>query len=827
MRARTCAHARVAPDWLARFRGATQVPNLQIGPSDCNGQEPGLLHTLIVSEKDIAAKRIAQILSDGKSKRVVVNHTATYEWTKEGKKFTVIGLSGHIVELDFPKKFKRWFSIAPIKLIDIEPEKRPEPKGKALAIVGALKKMAPNYERALIATDYDREGELIGVEALDILKGENKKLTFKRAQFSSLTPKEVKTAFESPTAIDYQLAKSGQSRQVVDLVWGVVLTRFLSMTSGQVGMDFLSVGRVQSPTLAIIVDREKQIDAFKPKAYWVVSAEVEGDGRFEAEHGHGRFFNEREAKSALAKAQTANHALVTSVSAKTRTDKPVPPFNTTSFLQAAGRIGVLANAAMNIAESLYMRGFISYPRTDNTVYPPSLGIGEILDNLKKSEFAPLIDEILEQETIVPVKGPKTATDHPPVHPVEAAQRAALKPDEWKIYELVVRRFLATLAPEAKTETLTVKLDIGGEVFQAKGTRIVEAGWRHYYPYLEIKETILPKVKEGDKLKVIRVWDERKETLPPPRWSQGALITEMERLGLGTKATRHTIIQKLYDREYIIANPAVPTEVGKIVIEALERHAELITQSEMTAKLEADMELVATGERTFEEVTSESKEMLRKVMEQLEEKKKEIGDEIKVAIRRHNTIGKCPRDGGDIIIKTSRARKRFAGCLNYPNCEQSYPLPQYGRIEAMGEVCQRCASPMVRVFSKGRRPWEVCVNLQCPARLERLAAQEKEKAEAAERGKALAAIAVERGDLPADVLKQQKAREKAAEAEEEEVPAAGAVRTTAPARKARAATKAAAKPAPKPKKIQAVAETMANPPRKRTPAKAKAEGANEK
>jgi len=134
----------------------------------------------------------------------------------------VIGLSGHIVELDFPKKFKRWFSIAPSKLVDIEPEKRPESRGKATAIIGALKKVAKEAERVVIATDYDREGELIGVEALDILKAANKRLTFKRAQFSSLTPKEVQTAFEAPTAIDFKLAKSGESRQMVDLAWGVV-----------------------------------------------------------------------------------------------------------------------------------------------------------------------------------------------------------------------------------------------------------------------------------------------------------------------------------------------------------------------------------------------------------------------------------------------------------------------------------------------------------------------------------------------------------------------------------------------------------------------------
>jgi DNA topoisomerase-1 len=190
---------------------------------------------------------------------------------------------------------------------------------------------------------------------------------------------------------------------------------------------------------------------------------------------------------------------------------------------------------------------------------------------------------------------------------------------------------------------------------------------------------------------------------------------MDRLGLGTKSTRHEIIQKLYDRGYITGSPPEPTLMGFAVADALENFAEPITQSEMTAQLESDMDEIASGKKQQGEVVSESQEMLENVFESLESNKSDIGDSIKKALREQNTIGKCPWCGNDMIVSQSRWGKRFASCTFFPQCRNSYPLPQKGRIEATGKTCPHCRSPVIIVRSRGKRAWETCVNMNCPGR----------------------------------------------------------------------------------------------------------------
>jgi DNA topoisomerase-1 len=219
-----------------------------------------------------------------------------------------------------------------------------------------------------------------------------------------------------------------------------------------------------------------------------------------------------------------------------------------------------------------------------------------------------------------------------------------------------------------------------------------------------------------------------ETKPPSRFSQGKLIQEMDRLGLGTKSTRHSIIQKLYARKYIQGSPIQPTATGRAVISALEHHARTITEPDMTCTLEADMTKIAEGESNLDEIVAESREMLTDIMETLEAERTDIGNEIKLALREQNTIGSCPScDDGMIVAMRSRRNKRFGGCVNYPDCKQSYPLPQRGRIEGTGEQCPDCGAPRIALYSRGRGKSEFCVNLDCPSNAERLKAM-RENAE---------------------------------------------------------------------------------------------------
>ena len=664
---------------------------------------------LIICEKQNAAQRIAFILSKGKAKRTILNRVPLYDFTDENRNVVnVIGLKGHVVNLDFPNEYNRWNNVEPKALIQTSPIK----KVQDWNIVNLLKKLSSDVTNVVIATDYDREGELIGVEGLELIKKNNQKIKIKRARFSALTATEVKTAFKNLTEVDYNLSHAAYSRQIIDLKWGAVLTRFISLASKQTGKDFLSVGRVQSPTLALIVDREKEITDFKPKPYWEIIAQLKKEIQFTAQHQEGRFWEEASAKSAFQNARQASKGIVIEVEVKDEIDHPPSPFNTTSFLRAVTTLKLTPAKAMTIAEDLYTSGLISYPRTDNTVYPKSINLRKILEMLKKSEFSTEATEILQQPRLIPTRGKVTATDHPPIHPVAVAKQRDLKPAYWKVYELIVRRFFATLAPKATAKVTKAVIDINNELFIGKGYKFIEKGWHKYYPYFEPKEKDIPTLTKGDEVKIMDISMESKETKPPKRYSQGALIQLMDKLGLGTKSTRHEIIQKLYYRGYINNTMPEPTLMGKAVILALEKYATTITKPNMTSVLEKDMDEIAKGNKQMSEVVEESEQMLNQIYSVLEENKSLIGNSIQEALYAQNTIGKCIDCGNDLIIITSHRGKRFIGCSQYPKCKRSYPLPQYGKIVPKGTSCELCGAPEVKVINSKKKPWHICVNMSC-------------------------------------------------------------------------------------------------------------------
>ena len=670
------------------------------------------MSTLIICEKQNAASRIADVLSGGSARRNFIHGAPVYIFEKDGKKYSVIGLRGHILELDYPEEFRGWHRIKPQELIRVPPRKVMS-KG-VQNIVAAIKELALDHEDVIVATDYDREGELIGVEGLGLVKDVNPKIKVHRAHFSALTTSEVKSAFNNLVDIDYNLSASAESRQIVDLTWGASLTRFISIASNQGGKDFLSVGRVQSPTLALIVDREKEIKKFKPEPFWEIDAKLEKGMEFSAKHSKGRFTASTKAKDAFTKAKEARVGVVSSVKQREKKDRPPAPYSTTAFLRDATRQGFSAARAMSVAEELYTNGYISYPRTDNTVYPKSLDLKGVLEALTKSEFEKEAKELLEKSRLTPSRGKIQTTDHPPIYPTSPAKKKDLNRYQWRVYELVVRRFFATLASAAVSEITDLKLDLNGEPFESKGLRFKELGWRKYFSYYNPKEVLLPEVTEGDEVKVLSVDLKEDLTKPPNRYGEGGLIAEMERLGLGTKSTRHEIIQKLYHRGYVSGSPPKPTPSGIAVIEALEENARSITRARMTSTLEKDMTQVAKGEKDLKDVVKESQEMLEKVFILLEENKYRIGNSIKEALKEQRVVGKCKNCGGELLTMRSRRGKRFVGCSNFPKCRNSYPLPQRGKLDFLGTTCDLCGSPKIK-FGAGRgKKKEVCINMKCEA-----------------------------------------------------------------------------------------------------------------
>jgi DNA topoisomerase-1 len=669
---------------------------------------------LIIAEKAIAGRRIAAFLAGKQVPGTKDGNAVRFDFEKGGKKYTVVPLSGHIVDVDFPDSYKQWLGTDLKKLVDAEIKYQKTERN----ISGLLKKVAPDVDEVIIATDADREGEAIGLEALNILKEANQGVEVKRANFSAITKKDIEDAFSGLGKLDFDLAESANSRREIDLVWGAVLTRFLSLISGRLGKEFLSTGRVQGPTLALIVDREKERMAFEAKKYWVITALFEKDSKkFEAEHKKGKFWDKGEAEKAF-KCGSPPLGKVSSVKKSKKTLSKPLPFNTTSFLRAATSLGLSAGRAMQIAESLYQAGYISYPRTDNSVYPKTLDLRETLKELEKvSEFKGLSSKLLEKEKLEPSAG-KEAKDHPPIHPVSAVPKAKLEQQSWRVYELVCRRFMATLADDAVTENLSVEIDLNSQPFVAKGQRYLEKGWKLFYPYSKATETILPALKKGDSAKLEKLDLIGKETQPPARYSQGALIKAMSDLNLGTKSTRAETIQKLYSRRYVEGQKAlIPTKIAFAVVDSLEKHESAIVKPEMTANLEKEMDLVANGKKEKDSVVSESRAFLSKALDPLLKNRNEIGSRIRNAARADSIIGPCPGKNceGELIIRRGRSGKRFLGCTAYPKCTVTYPLPQKGSVAQIeGERCPECGNLMIKVNARRYR-YKMCIDPNCKSK----------------------------------------------------------------------------------------------------------------
>lgn len=662
---------------------------------------------LIVAEKAIAGENIAKYLADGSVKTKSVAGAKVFEFNWKGNEVLLVPLRGHISDVEFEKKYANWRGVDVRELINPKIILYAETE---FAIINALREVAHSADSIIVATDADREGESIGLEAITYAQSSNKNIKIKRAYFSAITKEDIDKSFGALEKFDYNFAYSANARREIDLIWGAVLTRFLSIISGQIGKEFLSVGRVQTPTLALIVDKEKERNAFVKKKYWEVLAHCEKSGKeFEAMHSEEKFWEKDKAQAVFNK--NPSSGTVKKIDKKVRVIKKPVPFNTTEYLRAATAIGFSAGKAMDVAETLYQKGFTSYPRTDNCTYPKTIDLKQILNRLASvAALRDAVSKVLAQKIIEPSAGKETK-DHPPIHPVTAVQKDALSPDEWKAYELICRRFLATLSEDAKTENTSVLLDISKEPFVAKGQVVLHPGWKDVYPYSELNESILPKLEVGDSVKVLKLDLSEKETQPPGRYSQGSLIKLMEDNNLGTKSTRPSIIQKLYARRYISGNKSLePSKVAFAIIDSLHKHCEIVTKPQMTAELEKEMDEVAAGNKQQLAVVERSCSDLRKIMDLLFKNKDSVGLELRMALRFSEIFGKCTC-GANLVLRRSKAGKRFVGCSSYPDCTVTFPLPQNGFITPTNDYCPECRAPIISVKAK-RFSYKMCLTMTC-------------------------------------------------------------------------------------------------------------------
>ncbi len=733
---------------------------------------------LIVTEKNNSAKKIAEILSGGSASEGASYKTPFYTWSDESGEHMTIGLKGHVLNPAFPESYNNWQQTNPRDLIDAELIKEPTDKN----VVRALKKVAEDADDLVIATDFDREGELIGLEALQevvaanaaLADGENGDFVgVKRARYSALTKDEIERAFDNLDELSMPLANAGAARQDIDLIWGATLTRSVSMATRRFGSNFLSVGRVQSPTLGLIVQRELERRAHEPEPFWEVTAKFgHPDGEFVAEHTTDRFWKKEEAEAAVANSKTPG--TVREISARKNTRQPPTPLNTTAFTtDASNRLGITPSRAMRIAEDLYMDGYISYPRTDNTVYPKSLETRELVKQLVAVDDFKAASFLLDKPDLEATRGKKETTDHPPIYPTQAVNPKRLEARSEahrRVYELVARRFLATFSPPMISESTRANIETAkgtssaesGETYFVRGSVVLDPGFAAIYTYARSADTEIPKLEEGQELVLQGVEMEGKETPPPPRISQGKLIEMMEERGLGTKATRADIIQKLYDRGYVFGNPPEPSETGIAMSKAFEHYVPRMATPDMTAEMEAEMDQIAAGQMTKDDVLKDSRDMLRSAFDEMgddvktedeEAKWRKFAREVWAGMDQDRILGPCivcqeagrkQEDGSPNMLRIIKARKsgkRFVGCQGWDgdnpdspdSCDQTFPLPQRVKgLYKIEEVCSVCGrTPRLQVIPWRGRPWKLCLNDECPSMAEmkrRRAEREQAKAE---------------------------------------------------------------------------------------------------
>jgi DNA topoisomerase-1 len=666
-----------------------------------------LLYTLVVCEKPDAARRIAQAL--GSAKETKVAGLSVFDVDFQNRHYKVCSAVGHLYGLVDRTKSR---SVYPVLDLEWAPV---EGKSRVINVISKLSKDAGGFVHAC---DYDQEGEVIGHSVLQYACNGAYERS-KRAKFSTLTDDEIRESFSSLQRPGAGLAEAGRSRHLLDFIYGVNLSRALaqSFKAGNRGYRNLSIGRVQGPTLAFAADREQEIRLFVPDPYWVVTADFEKEGQTI----HARY--EKPKMDALAEAQavvdacTGKAGTVSSIVMKKIPLRPPAPFNTGDLQREAFRLfRVSPGYTLAIAEKLYLRALISYPRTSSQKLPASINYRKILSGLARSSLYGSASALLAKGRLVPHEGPMTDPAHPAIYPTGVLGR--LSGLEFKLYDLIVKRFLATFGDVGVTERTDVAIDVGGHRFVAEGSVMTYDGWTAFYrPYARIEQTELPQLAAGDVLQNKQVVMEEKFTQAPPRYSQSSLLAKMEQEKIGTKATRADIISTLFKRNYLEQKRGgiEVTDLGFAVVESMRKHVPDIVSTELTRSMEEQLEKVEQGAKESVAVIEYAVDRLVQSLEAFRNGAQEIGLEIGAASKPDNVLGVCPvcKSGSLRMIRSKKTRKRFVGCSNYSNgCKASAPLPQKGIIK-VAKAC-KCGWPIVKViFARRAKPWQICVNAQCP------------------------------------------------------------------------------------------------------------------
>ncbi len=672
-------------------------------------------YTLIITEKPTAAKAVAEALADGKPKKLG-EKAFWYEFTKDNRDFVVVPAVGHLFTLKQTDKGWNY----PVFNVDWVPSFKAN-KFAAFSeqYYKNIEALAKDANDVVIATDYDDEGEVIGYNILRFLLGRK---DASRMRFSTMTKEELMGSYEHMTKLNKNLIEAGLARHYLDFYWGISMTRALTLAVKASAKRFriLSTGRVQGPVLHMLAKHEKRIAAFVPEPFWELEMTVQiGKQDMVADYGK-KMTEKKEAETTYRKAETKT-VTVKDIQKKIMTQAPPKPYNTTSMLADIYRyFGYSPNQGLSIAETLYQAGLISYPRTSSEKLPPDINFKKIITALGKQKNYEKESKQLLAGALKPEEGARTDAAHPSVYPTGVFKKLGDK--QQKVYDLIVRRFLAVFGQPAKRESNKISLDANGIIFTLTGKKTLEAGWTALYgKYAQREEILLPDIKIGDTVPVKKTDLLAKETQPPARFSQGSVLKEMEARNLGTKATRAQILQILYSRGYLLGKSIEVTELGRQLSDILERNVPDVISEKLTGHFEEMAESIETQKTTKDEVLEEAKKRIEKICNEFRHKEKKIGDELTEAViatqDKQSKLGPCPTCKSMLKVhKNWRTGKRFVGCSGYPKgCRTGFPLPREGVIISTDKMCEECKTPIIQVQRPASRPFRMCLDPVCPTK----------------------------------------------------------------------------------------------------------------
>ena len=713
-------------------------------------------YELVITEKPQAAMKIASAL--GKTVARNIKGVPYYEINRNGKRIIVACAVGHLFTLKQDNKNRG--QKLPVFDISWVPNYLALKKDFTKKYYDVLVKLAKEAGSITVATDYDIEGEVIGLNVVRFITGQK---DANRMKFSTLTEKELNDAYESKMAtLDWGQAIAGETRHYLDWFYGINLSRALMNAIKTTGkFKIMSIGRVQGPALNLIVKKEREILAFKPQPYWQVFITLTKP-----------VIELKYVKDIFNKADLKKFENLTGKTAKVTTEKtqqtiqPQPPFNLTNLQTEAYALhGITPSATLRAAQSLYLSGLISYPRTSSQKLPPSIGYDSILKKLA-SHYN--VESFIKRN--YPIEGKKTDPAHPSIYPTGNIHN--LDGDEAKIYNLVARRFLSLFCEDAVIDNKTVRAEINVEeksandknklherdsnvnnipgvggrgsgggannvlVFTAKGSSVKNKGWMAVYPTKMIEKSLAD--AEGN-IKISKSHTEEKETQPPRRFSPASIVSELEKRNLGTKATRAAILETLYDRGYVIEKSIEATPLGMSLISTLEKHSPIIIDEQLTRSFEKEMNAILTSKKDLEKkeenIKNKAKATITQIISQFEKEGNKIGQELMEAQEEAREIDKeknklmlCPvcKKGSLAITYSRKNRKFFIACNAYPECKTTFSLPPFGIFKKIEKTCEKCSWPMLMSLRKGKKPWIFCFNPVCESNRERLEEYRKKK-----------------------------------------------------------------------------------------------------